>query len=291
MIENTEYFLTALKTVIYSCSLFSGGTLLFLRVFAKETRDIRSKLYSFITGSSLLGITLSIINMGTQVVWLSAGDLTALQDPDMLALVLSSSAGKTQLFLCIGLAGIISTTKIEHPIYAFAILAMIPVTYALSGHTGFYSPVWLLKIFIIVHLSIACFWIGSFIPLLTLITQKKQTASDALERFGIIATFLVPILLATGIGMAWLIAGGTEGLTTNYGLMLLVKANLVALLLCFAALNKLRLVPQFRTGQPQADNKLRRSITIEIAIVLIILIVTATITTIIPPEDLGHRLR
>ncbi len=91
--------------------------------------------------------------------------------------------------------------------------------------------------------------------------------------------------------MAWFIAGGTEGLTTDYGLMLLVKANLVAMLLCFAALNKLRLVPQFRTGHPQAVDKLRRSITIEIAIVLVILIVTATITTIIPPEDLGHRLR
>ncbi|WP_085902350.1 copper resistance D family protein [Kiloniella majae] len=290
MIENTEYLLAFLKTTIYGCSLFSGGTLLFLYIFQQETRNIRSELYSFITRSGLLGITLIIINLGTQVIWLSAGDLSAFYDLDMIALVLSSSTGYTQLFLGLGLIGILSTSKINHPIYGLLVLLLIPITYALSGHTGFYSPTWLLKVFIIVHLSIACFWVGSFIPLLTLINQKKQTASDALERFGNIAVFLIPLLLATGIGMAWLITGGINGLTTDYGLMLLAKAVFVALLLCFAALNKLRLVPQFKRGQAPAAEKLNRSIRTEIALVLIILTFTAIITTIIPPEDLGHRL-
>ncbi|WP_162200108.1 copper resistance D family protein [Kiloniella spongiae] len=224
------------------------------------------------------------------MIWLSAGDLSALHDPDMLALVLFSSTGHAQLFLGLGLASIAFASKINYPVYGLLVLAIIPISYALSGHTGFYSPTWLLKIFIIVHLSIACFWVGSFIPLLTLIDQKVETTSDTLERFGAIATVLIPFLLATGVGMAWLIAGGIDGLTTDYGLMLLGKVCLVTLLLCFAALNKLRLVPQFRAGQTQAAKKLNRSIKTEILLVLIILAFTATITTIIPPENLGHRL-
>ncbi|WP_120498516.1 copper resistance D family protein [Kiloniella sp. EL199] len=290
MIESTEYLLTVLKAVIYNCSLFSGGTLLFLQIFSKETSEIQSKLYSFIARSSLLGIILIILNFGAQVAWLSAGDLGALYDLDMLVLVLSSSSGQTQVFLCLGFAGIIFTKRINHPAYSLLVLATIPIAYALSGHTGFYSPTWLLKIFIILHLSVACFWIGSFIPLLTLIDQKTEATTDTLERFGNIAIFLVPLLLASGIGMAWLIIGGINGLTTDYGLMLLAKASLVALLLCFAALNKLQLVPQFRTDQTRTAGKLKRSIKTEIVLVLIILIFTAIITTVIPPENLGHRL-
>jgi copper resistance protein D len=290
MIENTEYLLTLLKTVIYGCSFFSPGILLFLLIFPKEITCIRSRLYSFIIGISLAGIVLLIINFGTQIIWLSDGDPSALHDPDMLSLILSSSTGKAQLFLALGFVCIILASKINHPAFSFLVLAIVPITYALSGHTGFYSPTWLLKIFILLHLSIACFWIGSFVPLLIVINEKKETASEALERFGTIATFLVPILLVTGLGMAWLIAGGIKGLTTDYGLALLGKAGIVTLLLCFAALNKLSLVPQFRKDPAQAAKKLKRSIRTEIVLVLVILAFTSTITTIIPPENLGHRL-
>ncbi|WP_052741836.1 copper resistance D family protein [Kiloniella litopenaei] len=290
MIENTDYLLVFLKTVIYGCSLFSGGTLLFLYTFSTETNDIKVKLFSFITRSSFLGITLIVINLGTQVIWLSAGEIDALYDPDMINLVASSTAGHAQIFLGLGLLGIISASKIHHPVYGLLILLSIPTSYALSGHTGFYSPVWLLKIFIIVHLSILCFWVGSFIPLLTLIDQKKQTAADTSERFGNIAAFLIPLLLATGVGMTWFIVGGIKGLTTDYGLMLLGKLSLVILLLCFAAINKLRLVPQLKTGHPLAAQKLKRSIKTEIVLVLAILTLTAVITTVIPPENLGHRI-
>ena len=90
--------------------------------------------------------------------------------------------------------------------------------------------------------------------------------------------------------MAWRLVGDVTALiTTGYGLNLLGKIAAVLVLLGAATANKLRFVPAMRRGDPVAAVRLRRSIAVEWLAVCIILLVTATLTTLQhPPGTMAH---
>ena len=75
-----------------------------------------------------------------------------------------------------------------------------------------------------------------------------------------------------------------DALASPYGALFAVKLALFASLLGLAAFNKLRLVPALRAGDAVAAARLRRSIGLEFAVVLAILVTTATLTTIASPD-------
>jgi putative copper resistance protein D len=105
-----------------------------------------------------------------------------------------------------------------------------------------------------------------------------------LHDFGKAAAFAVAALIVAGTALAWLLSGSLTALFgTAYGLALLAKVGTVAALLGLAALNKLRLVPALRAGTPGATPALRRSIALEMLAVALILLATATLTTVTTP--------
>jgi putative copper resistance protein D len=65
-----------------------------------------------------------------------------------------------------------------------------------------------------------------------------------------------------------------------------VKLALVAGLLSLAAFNKIRLTPRLSAGDTGAARSLERSIYAEMVLAALILLVTATITTLIGPPAL-----
>ncbi len=72
---------------------------------------------------------------------------------------------------------------------------------------------------------------------------------------------------------------------SRYGRLVSLKLGLVILLLAFAAFNKLRLTPRLLAADESAVRALRRSIKAEMLIAGLILLVTATFTTITGPGD------
>ncbi|MEH6629706.1 MAG: CopD family protein [Halopseudomonas aestusnigri] len=295
--DSIELVLTLIKTGLYATSLFACGSVLFSHLFKSDISIVEEELYWHIKKICLVGIVLVIVNLCTNIMWLSGGEFEALLDPDMVDLVLFSTSGKLQVLLSLGFVGILIATKIRT--WFFTLLGIFTVlsSYALSGHTGAYEPTLLLKPLIMIHLLIACFWAGSFVPLLILMKEHEELAAPTLKHFGKIAAWAIPVLLISGLTMSWFIAGGFHGLTaTPYGWMLLGKLAIVILVLGLAGLNKLRLVPNLnKVGignnyHKIATEKLRRSIRLEITLVLIILLATAIFTTLISPADLGHRM-
>ena len=92
--------------------------------------------------------------------------------------------------------------------------------------------------------------------------------------------------MVVGLVFAWLMTGSVAALlTTAYGWTLLAKLGVVTGLMALAALNKWRFVPALTTGAPTAASHLRRSIQIEAIAVVIILLATATLTSITTPPD------
>ena len=85
-----------------------------------------------------------------------------------------------------------------------------------------------------------------------------------------------------------LLAGNPlEAVETTYGRLLAVKLAVFVLLLGLAAFNRLRLTPALLAGDAGAGARLRRSIGLEFAAVLVILVVTAVLTTVASPDMEG----
>lgn len=66
--------------------------------------------------------------------------------------------------------------------------------------------------------------------------------------------------------------------------MLLAKAAAFTALLGLAALNKWRLGPDLGTGTPEAAKRFRISVSIEYALIVAVLGITAVMTTFFSPE-------
>jgi putative copper resistance protein D len=140
----------------------------------------------------------------------------------------------------------------------------------------------LLSALLVVHLLAVALWVAALLPLRRAASVPGGAA--LLHNFGVLASVTVPVLIIAGLGFAWIMAGSLWALIgTAYGLMLLAKVALVSILLMLAALNKWRLVPALARGLPEADKALRRAITLEVAIVGLILLATATLTSVTTP--------
>mgnify|MGYP001825189305 CR=1 FL=1 len=140
----------------------------------------------------------------------------------------------------------------------------------------------LLDIALTLHLLAVAFWIGILTPLKRMVSTVATypSAVQVGHRFGQFASVAVPVLILAGAYMGYALAGSIAALWgTGYGQTLIVKVAFVAVLLGLAAANKLRFMPDLQAGDTTAASHLSKSITIEWAVVLVILGTTAVLTT------------
>jgi len=108
-----------------------------------------------------------------------------------------------------------------------------------------------------------------------------------MKRFGELALYVVGALIAAGVVLLWILIGSPLALFDSaYGRLVAIKLLIVAGLLSLTAVNKLLLTPALLRGDVSALRRLRRSITIELALAGLILIVTAVFTTVTGPPAL-----
>ena len=138
------------------------------------------------------------------------------------------------------------------------------------------------------HVLGISFWIGALWPLRQAFSNIAElgVAGRLAHQFGRQAAWVVGGLVFAGLVLTFLIIGlPTAIFTTQYGLTLLVKLAIVAVLLGLAAANKIRFVPAIQAGDASAAMRLRRSIAWEMLAFAIILTIAAVLTTITPlPE-------
>jgi putative copper export protein len=84
--------------------------------------------------------------------------------------------------------------------------------------------------------------------------------------------------------MAVILLPDFAALRRPYGELLMAKAALFAVLLGCAALNKWRLGPGLGSGAPQAGRSFRRVVIAEYSIMVVVLAITAVMTTFFSPE-------
>ena len=271
------------KAVGYGAALLAMGGPLFVLVFRSSSNDVRQLARKVAVIAALIGLAVLALRFGIRAARISGMGLSGAVDPMMLGFVWDSPLGAAAIWR--GAGELLVVALLIRGIVGLSAgligALLIAVSYTFVGHS-LGDPSWLLASLLTLHLLAAAFWIGALLPLRHAVGQPE--GARLLHRFGNVASLTVALLVVVGLIFAWLMTGSFSNLlSTAYGKTLLAKLGVVSGLMALAALNKLRFVPALASGTPAAVPHLRRSIQIEAIAVLLILMATATLTSITTP--------
>ncbi|WP_299193945.1 CopD family protein [uncultured Litoreibacter sp.] len=271
------------KAIGYGAALLTMGGVLFSVVFSQRAEvSVLRLARRLAVGAALVGLAVLAVRFGIRAARISGMGFEGAADPMMLGFVWESPLGTAAIWRGIGELAIVAilVPRIGQWIALAGSLA-VAISFAQVGH-ALGEPRVALTVLLVLHLLAAAFWVGALIPLRQ--AALAPAGADLLHYFGNLAAGGVAALILAGTSLAWLLSGSTTALFgTAYGLALLAKVAIVAVLLGFAAWNKVRLVPALRAEKPGAAHALRRSISTEILAVVLILLATATITSVTTP--------
>ena len=282
---------TLAKFLLYLGVLGSGGLVLVRITFVRETAALHALVVRRATTFAALALMAACIGFALKGAAMT-GELPGMADPVMLGLLWQTPVGTSFAYCAAGLGLVLVGLRLPGiglPIACGGSLLAL-VSFSRAGHIAEAGALWL-EILLLLHLAGAAFWIGVLTPLRTLAADQEilSVAASLGRRFGRVAAITVPLLIAAGVVMAWLLLGGAAAmLTTGYGLTLLAKIGAVAVLLAAAAANKLRFVPAMMAGDRSAAAALRRSITAEWIAVCLVLLATAALTTLHGAPSAGN---
>jgi copper transport protein len=178
-------------------------------------------------------------------------------------------------------------------------LAYLVLAPALGGHASTQSPVGLNFPVNVVHVGAMAVWLGGLATLLLVLpaatralepASRSRLLAAALSRFSQLALVMVAAILLTGLIQAYVYVRHLDDvLSTGYGRAVLAKFLLLLVVIGFAAYNRRRSVPRLRRLAESGESPgktgvlLRRALRAEVAVLLIVLGVTAALASYAPP--------
>ena len=269
------------KSLAYWTTLLAAGSalnLLWLRETAPQTISLLRwfgpicAVFAILLNSSLIPLQASYL----------MGEWSAIQDPMMLQFAWESPLGDSLLLRGFGLLLILAAIRPEKLSLGISTLGcgLVALSFAFQGHT-LSEPRWLLVALITVHLLGLIFWIGGFTPLAWLAKRQDNSTGLAARQFGKISIWNVPLLAIVGVFLLLLLSGGDwEIIWSAYGQLFALKFLGFMCLLGLAAMNKLFLTPALLRSEERAFVLLRLSLVLEMTVVAVILLLTASFTTV-----------
>jgi copper transport protein len=178
-----------------------------------------------------------------------------------------------------------NVTAMSRMLSALALVG-VGISLAASGHAATAPPEGLTRPAVFLHGIGVAFWIGALAPLVVLLRTARHAALPTVQRFSRVAVPVVGVLVLTGLVLAAIQLESFRALVaTEYGIILSVKLALVAALLAFAALNRVRLTPAL-AREATAATRLSRSVLAECALAAGLLCVVAGWRFTPPPRSL-----
>ncbi len=245
------------------------------------------------------------------VVWLAcilinmARDFHSVVDPEDLRLFFFETPFGTVSLLRLALLmiGVVIAFLPWHGRWRFAALvpvgALLLITQAWFGHsaegTGLYRAI-VITIYAI-HVLASAAWVGGLPPLLFALVEQRRfspyeardCALDICSRFSLMAMAAVSLLVLSGIANAGFRVSGSFGklFGSAYGDVLLKKIALVAGMLVLACFNRFVAMPRLRAASLKGTTqiiKLRDSVTLEVALSILVLGASAILGITMPPQ-------
>ena len=279
------------KSLVYATAFLAMGSVLNLLTLrslpASEVRKLRQMSVVWAIGAALF----SVLRVPLRASFLMGGTWQGATEPMMLTMVSDSPLGSSITLRLIGLAlicAILLPACFGRPLAALGVV-VVAASFVFRGH-ALEEPRLLLATLITLHVLGLSFWIGAFAPLYRLSgANTASVAGQVSHDFGRIAVWVVGALTLAGGVTLWLLTGNVlNALFTPYGQFFAIKLGVFLAIIAFAAWNKLRLTPALLRQEPGAGSRLRGSIRMETALVALILLTTAILTTVSAPEAVNQ---
>ncbi|KKB79438.1 hypothetical protein VW29_17535 [Devosia limi DSM 17137] len=276
------------KVLVFVALFFGVGGAIFSAVATLPVASRRTSLVLCLFGVMVASATLGL--QGLDGLGLPLGSVF---DGRVWAAGLSTSYGNTALVLMVSfvLAAVALCLRAGRGQQVLALLAggLGALSLALSGHASAAAPEWLTRPAVFLHIGALLFWIGALLPLLLLLRGAAGHADQALARFSRFVPFAIAPLVVSGLVLALIQMGwpGSQWLTP-YSAILAAKLVLLVVLFALALWNRQALTAPALAGEAIASRHLRRSILLEIGLVLVILGLVAGWRFTPPPRALAE---
>jgi copper transport protein len=272
----------------------------------QASRSFDRRLRGVLLGAAVAGVASAVAGIvfhAAEAAGVSAGsalDSTILREE--LGTRFGTVWGLTTIAWALFGFGVFAVQRALQPWQALALFAPLgfaALEPALSGHPSTQSPVLLLLPANVLHVLAASVWLGGLAALLFVLPaatreleppDRGRLLAAILARFSPIALLCVAAILLTGLGQAYAYVRDLDNLLdTAYGRAVLIKfLLLVGLLMPLAAYNRRRSVPRLERiasgGEPpgRAGLLLRRALRGEVALLVLVLGVTAALASYAP---------
>lgn len=263
-----------------------GGVATFQLVKADNSLRKPFLLYSFIF--AVIGLIAALSHFFVRVGAILEEGAAGMFEPDMVSIMWESSVGDALLLRVIGFALFLMAVLINFytrgvfkGLIALVGVSLVAFSFSSSGHGAEQSLLfqWALTL----HVFLIAWWMGSLYPLWMICRRADYLdAHQILERFGQLAVGAVFVLFSCGIFLSYQLTEWENLFNSDYGVLLLSKVVLVAVILMLAAFHKLYLVPQLLDTKD--SSLLARSIMVEAFIGVAIFGVTVVMTTLVGPS-------
>jgi copper transport protein len=176
-----------------------------------------------------------------------------------------------------------------------AFLLLVP---AFAGHADTQHPTWLLFPTNVLHVLGMSAWLGGLVAILLALpaatrllerSDRTRLLAGSLGRFSDLALVSVAVIMASGLIQAYVyVRTPAHLIDTAFGRCVLIKFCLLLVLIGFGAFNRRRSVPELsrlaREGQSpgQPGLLLRRALRAEVAVIAVVLGVTAALSSYAP---------
>ena len=272
------------RWLFYLTLMVASGGLLFRALVADPPAALRRSLQRV----AAAGTGLAALQLGLRGALLADAPLGGLVSPATWRLAVTTSVAPSLALSCCGLlAGMVALGQRGTGWRLAGVGAAVAAVagLCLTGHAATASPRWTAVPLLAAHTLAVAFWLGAFWPLLVLAQGPAAIAGHACRRFSRLAVPCVVVLVGTGVGLAALQLGHWDALLqTQYGILVMGKLGLLAVLILLAAWNRNRLTPALLAGAPRAALHLRASIAAEAVLAAVVLALTAALTFTPPPR-------
>ena len=276
-----------LRALSFVLLLQAAGVAIFVAIFGRRLASSRVEVHRLGQAAAVAAIVLVAAHYAMEAARM-AGEMSGMWDPALQGMAWNSPARAALICRLLGLLLIavgLRNAGVRGTILAAGGAVLATGAFTLTGHTAVNVHRAALAALLMLHLVVVAFWFGALWPLYTAsLRETPAQASDIIERFTAVATWLVPVILLAGIVMAVLLLPNVSALNEPYGRLLIAKVVGFAVLMGFAAANKWRLGPALVHGPVQSGLWFRRSVAAEYVLIAAVLAITAVMTSFFSPE-------
>lgn len=282
----TDLISAAVRALSFIALFQAAGVAIFIAIFGRRLGQsvIGVRRVGFI--SAIAAIVLVFLHYSLEAGRM-AGELSGVWDLSLQQLVLDSPMAAAFGARTVGLALIAISIRREGVRWTFVSIAgavALVIGFLFVGHSANDPARGWLAVLLSLHIAAVAFWFGALVPLH--IVSRRESAvvtAGVVDGFSGIAIWWVPTILLAGGAMTLFLVDRWSVFTEAYGLLLLVKFAGFAVLMALAGLNKWRYGPTIATT-PGAIASFQRTVVAEYALICVVLIATAIMTTFFSPE-------